>query len=304
MIIPTYPVSGIVTKRAYLGGMGKSALVLGGGGITGIAWMMGVLKGLLDSGVDISDAGTVLGTSAGSVCGTLLLSRDPDELFDEQAKLSDKELGGSFSAAAMVRALPQMVSTGGPIERRRKIGQLSMHAHQWRGPDRVELIRARLGVQDWPKGRDLRITAMNAETGELVIFTADSGVDLVRAVAASCAVPMVWPPVEIDGQHYVDGGVRSPTNIDLVKDVDALLVLSPLPVSTTRYHSVSSQLQRAHALRSVVISPDREARRAMGFRVLDPARSPQAIAAGIRQGELSAERVASMWPSYDSSGSR
>ncbi len=271
--------------------------MLGGGGITGIAWEMGVLKGLGEAGVDVRNADTILGTSAGSVVGTLLLCRDLDELDSEQNKLSDKALGGTFSPGAMVRAIPQMVSTGGPIERRRRIGQVSMRAHQWRGPDRVEVIRERLGVSEWPPGRDLRIAAMNAETGEIVVFDSTSGVDLVRAVAASCAVPMVWPPVEIDGHFYIDGGVRSPTNIDLVTDADAMLVLSPLPVSTTRYHSVRSQLRRAGALQRVVITPDREARWAMGYRVLDPSRSPQAIAAGIRQGIESAPRVAAMWPS-------
>jgi NTE family protein len=277
--------------------MGKSALVLGGGGITGVAWEMGVIKGLYEAGVDVRSADTVIGTSAGSVVGTLVLCRDLDELNSGPERLNDKELGGNFSPGALLRAVPQMVSTGGPIERRRRIGKVALAAHERKGPDRVELLRERLEVTDWPKGRDLKVTTVCCETGELVVFDSTSGVDLVRAVAASCAVPMVWAPVEIDGLHYIDGGVRSPTNIDLAKGAETLLVLSPLPVSTTRYHSVREQLHRVNPKKRVVLTPDADARKAMGYRVLDPSRSPQAIAAGERQGAEAAARVAAMWPS-------
>jgi NTE family protein len=75
-------------------------------------------------------------------------------------------------------------------------------------------IAARLPIHEWPRCR-LLVTAIDAETGELVRFDERSGVALIDAVSASCASPGLWPSVLIDGRRYVDGGIRSRTNADL-----------------------------------------------------------------------------------------
>ena len=79
----------------------------------------------------------------------------------------------------------------------------------------------------WPKPR-LLIVAVDTETGEEYIMDRTSGVSLVDAVAASCAVPGIWPPVTIAGHRYMDGGVRSATNADLAHGYDRILILNPL----------------------------------------------------------------------------
>src|SRR6478752_1454482 len=173
----------------------RTALVLGGGGITGIAWELGLLAGLAEAGVDLSSADLVVGTSAGSVVGAQLTSGDHPAF-------------------------------------RRRIGALALAAEKaGRTPseqERLDVIGARLISPEWPE-RPFAVTAVDAETGEFRTFDRSSGVPLVSAVAASCAVPGVYPPVSIGGRRYIDGGMRSAANADLAKGYDRLVVLAPIP---------------------------------------------------------------------------
>jgi NTE family protein len=93
------------------------------------------------------------------------------------------------------------------------------------------VIAARLPAADWPE-RDLRIAAVDAVTGEVVIFTRGSGVRLADAVAASCAVPGIWPPATVGDHRYVDGGVRSSTNADLAAGAGQILLITPTLADT------------------------------------------------------------------------
>src|SRR2546430_15156041 len=86
---------------------------------------------------------------------------------------------------------------------------------------------ARRAVRGWP-ATPLRLTGVGVESGEFRAFDRDSGVALVTAVAASAAVPGIWPPVTIDGRRYMDGGVRTVTNADLASDHDRVLLLVPI----------------------------------------------------------------------------
>jgi NTE family protein len=87
---------------------------------------------------------------------------------------------------------------GDPAELRRRIGALALTADTVPESDRLAVIRARLPMHDWPDGA-LAVLAVDAHTGEPCVFTRDSGVALVEALAASCAVPGIWPPVRILG---------------------------------------------------------------------------------------------------------
>ncbi|HEX7740368.1 MAG TPA: patatin-like phospholipase family protein, partial [Marmoricola sp.] len=124
-------------------------------------------------------------------------------------------------------------------------------------------------------------------TGRLRVFTRDSGVDLIHAVAASCAVPIVWPPVRIDGVAYIDGGMRSPTNADLATGADRVIVIAPLARSFSKHTAITAQLARLRAsepaLRASVVTPDPEALDAIGKNVLDPTKRSDAARAGYRQ---------------------
>lgn len=276
--------------------MTSTALVLGGGGVTGIAWELGILRGLADAGLDLTGADTVIGTSAGSVVGAQVTGdRGIEELYDAQLEPPDDEIGARVARLTMARLVPPMVLPGTLDRKLRRIGRMSMRSHPPGGRERIELIRARIGVTAWPD-RDLRIAAVEAETGAFTVFDRTSGVDLVDAVAASCAVPLVWPAVTIDGRHYVDGGFRSTANVDLARGAGAVVVLAPLPQAFSRATSIRTQLAATGAARTAVVTPDRQALADIGRNVLDAARRADAARSGRRQAAEVAERVRRTWP--------
>ena len=262
---------------------GRTALVLGGGGITGIAWEVGVLVGLARAGVDVTDAETVVGTSAGSVVGSQVTSGLPlESLYAEQLSPPDAEIGGRLGRLAALKLVPPYVLPESGRDKLRRVGALALKAHPPGSADREAVIRSRLPVHDWPD-RDLRITAVEAETGRFTVFDRDSGVDLVSVVAASCAVPTVWPPVAIDGHHYVDGGMRSTANLDLVAGAERVVVLGPLPRSFSKRTSLRAQLETVAPHEWSVITPDAEALADFGKNLCDPARRADAARSGLRQ---------------------
>jgi NTE family protein len=276
--------------------MTATALVLGGGGITGIAWELGILKGLADTGVDVTGADTVTGTSAGSVVGAQVTgTRSLDEVYATQLDPPDHEIGARVGRATMLRLVPPMLVPGSEQRKLRRIGRMSMRAHPPGGAERLEVIRSRLGDVPWPD-RDLRITAVEAETGTFTVFDRGSGVELVPAVAASCAVPLVWPAVAIGGRHYLDGGMRSTANVDLARGADVVIVLAPLPQAFSKSTSIKAQLARTGARHWVVVTPDDQALADIGRNVLDPAKRTTAARTGLRQAADVAEAVRRVWP--------
>jgi NTE family protein len=276
--------------------MTRTALVLGGGGVTGIAWELGILRGFADAGVDVTTADIVIGTSAGSVVGAQVTGeRTLDEVYATQLEPPDHEIGARVGRTTMMRLLPPMLVPGSEARKLRRIGRMSMRAHPPGGAERIEVIRSRLGDVPWPD-RDLRITSFEAETGKFVVFDRDCGVELVLAVAASCAVPLVWPAVGIDGRHYLDGGMRSTSNVDLARGADVVVVLAPLPQAFSRATSIRAQLERAGARRSVVVVPDQQALVDIGRNVLNPAKRADAARSGRRQAADLVEKVRRAWP--------
>ena len=155
------------------------------------------------------------------------------------------------------------------------------------------MIRSRIEVTTWPE-RDLRVTAVDAETGGFVVWDRTSGVDVVHAVASSCAVPIVWPAVEIGSRAYIDGGMRTPANADLAHFADRVVVLAPIPRGVSGHSDVRRQLRRLPAERALVV-PDGEARRTFGRNVLDPAKRADAARTGLRQSAEVADRLAAVW---------
>src|SRR6478735_5561608 len=275
--------------------MTQTALVLGGGGITGIAWELGILKGLADAGVDLSGADRVIGTSAGSVLGARVTSGAPlDELYESQLAPPDHEIGATFGRGTVVRMMLPLLLPGAPHKKRRRIGKAALKAHPAGGAERVEVIRSRIGVEKWPD-RDLRVTSVEAETGRSVVFDQDSGVDIVHAVAASCAVHLVWPAVTIDGKHYVDGGMRSTATVDLARGADVVVVIAPLPQSFSKATSIRTQLGKTGASRTAVVTPDEQALADIGRNVLDPAKRADAARSGLRQAATVVDKVRAAW---------
>src|SRR5271156_1900797 len=210
--------------------MNDRALVLGGGGVAGIAWMTGLLFGLNEEGVDLRNADLILGTSAGSAVGAQLgCPISLEELYRRQVDpaLQTREIRPNPRLLQqLLKAFPTVAAPGDREELTRKVGQWALRAPTVTEAERRSVVANRLPAHAWPD-RLLRITAVDTETGETRIFDRLSGTSLVDAVAASCAVPGVWPPVTIDGRRYMDGGVRSSDNADLAKGYARIVILSP-----------------------------------------------------------------------------
>jgi NTE family protein len=275
---------------------GGRGLVLGGGGVTGIAWMTGLLAGLAEAGIDLTSADVVVGTSAGSVVGAQILSGPTlEDLYAAQLTDPTGELAARMGATAMLRFITAALWPGDEQRARARLGRAALKARTVPEAERRAVIERRLPSASWPE-RSLLITSVDAETGELRVFDRDSGVPLPAAVAASCAVPLVWPPITIGGRRYMDGGVRSATNADLAAGCDRVVVLAPITYALRRSTRIASQLASlGTSIQSVVISPDAQARKAIGGNVLDPAHRVASARAGHAQSAVVAESVAAVW---------
>nr|CEL22419.1 Phospholipase, patatin family protein [Kibdelosporangium sp. MJ126-NF4]CTQ89274.1 Phospholipase, patatin family protein [Kibdelosporangium sp. MJ126-NF4] len=265
--------------------------MLGGGGVAGIAWMTGLLAGLAAAGNDVTRADLVVGTSAGSTVAAQLGSGlSLDELYARQvdpalqtAEIDPGDIDFEAYAADMTQAIGSMSSE---TEARAAIGRLAMAARTVPEADRRAVIEARLPSHEWPSFA-LKIVAVDAETGETRVFGNDSGVGLVDAVAASCAVPGVWPTVTIGDRRYVDGGVRTIDNADLAAGHQRVVILLPLGTfslvpSSTPFDRVVAELNAD----VTVISPDEASLEAIGANPLNPETRAPAAKAGRAQAQV------------------
>ncbi|TNC23515.1 patatin-like phospholipase family protein [Amycolatopsis alkalitolerans] len=278
--------------------MTRRGVVLGGGGVAGIAWETGYLTGLIEAGRSVLDADLLVGTSAGSTVAAQITSGiGLPELYQRQVdpSLQAPELPAALDAEAMSELFGSAyVEATGPLDMRRRIGALALRAPTVPEAERRAVIAARLPRHSWP-ALDLRIVAVDAHTGEERVFDKDSGVDLVDAVAASCAVPATWPPVTIGARRYVDGGVRSLENADLAAGCERVLVFQVMEVPES--HELDDQVStlRASGARVTVIRPDEAAKAALGPNLLDPAVRGPAAKAGHEQGRREAAGLAWFW---------
>ena len=285
--------------------MGTRALVLGGGGVIGIAWEVGVVAGLDEKGLSVAGADLIVGTSAGSVVGSqLALGKTPADIVamvsepvenDGMLDVSDLDLealGKIFTKWATAPQFTQDVCA--------EIGALAASARtipeeQWIGPF---LERASDG---WPE-RPLKLTAVDVGDGSFTVWDRESGVDLGRAVASSCTVPGLFAPVTINGRRYMDGGVRSIASADLAAGYETVLVIAPIstqpagigPVVLRDLNSEVADLRRDGATVETVL-PDEASLAAFGPNMMDPTFREPALQAGLRQGREAAERVRALW---------
>ena len=180
---------------------GERALVLGGGGSTGNAWLIGVIAGLFDAGLDVTTADLTIGTSAGSTAAAQIAGATPTELFAAILAAAPQQRTGPVGsdrgrvpirpvADHMERISKIIASAEDAADMRRRMGAAALEMDaasdgSWQTRWRAT-VAARLPSQLWPE-RAVLITAVDAHTGKPVVFDRHSGVDLVDAVAASCA---------------------------------------------------------------------------------------------------------------------
>ncbi|MGW9047177.1 patatin-like phospholipase family protein [Streptomyces lydicus] len=280
--------------------MAGTALVLGGGGLTGIGWEVGILAGLADAGIDLADADVVIGTSAGSIVGAHLASRrrSLEELYEHQltAPAADGP-AARMGPAALARFAAIAVRSRDAVSFGARMGKLALAARTASEEQQREAITRTLGgLTDWP-ARRLMITAVDVATGQRTAFDDTSGVRLLDAVGASCAVPGIYPPVTIDGTRWIDGGVHSSANADLAAGYDRVVVIAPMPVSGGPIEGPRAQAARLvrQGARVCVITPDRAARSAFGRNVLDATKRADAARAGRRQAAAHVPEIHPIW---------
>lgn len=269
------------------------ALVLGPGSHVGTAWMAGLAYGLRRHGVDLAEADLIVGTSAGAIVGSLLATgQDPGRLAtsarpDAHRLRPDPARMGAVLAVLGDRSLQ-------PGEARRRVGRLALEYTDPQADEALIAGRAALiGADAWPERR-LVLTAVDATTGEPVVWGRDSGVPLVHAVAASSAFPGAAPPVSIDGRRYMDGALRSGPNADLAGGARTLVVVEPMAHLFPR-EPLNQQLAAVGADTVVTIGPDPASVRAFGSDMGDLAAWEPAYQAGLRQADDLDTQLRSTW---------
>ncbi len=276
----------------------STALVLGGGGVAGIAWELGVLDALANVGVDLRAADRIIGTSAGAAVGAQLRTGESlESLCARQLVPANQsaELQVDSSLDALIEQFAACFD-GAPdeIEVRRRLGGVALGAPTVEESARLAVIESRLSSHEW-SNHELLVTAVDAFTGEFKVFDRNSGVALVSAVAASCAVPGIWPPVTIGDSRFIDGGVRSGTNADLAEGCDVIVIVTPFAGGFGPTVEAEAAALREQGAIVEVIAADDGSTEAFGTNVLDPATRGPSLREGRRQGAIEVERIAKVW---------
>jgi NTE family protein len=275
----------------------KRALVLAGGGLAGIAWETGILLGIADesprTATALRQSDVLVGTSAGSTVAAQLGSGlGLDALFDRQTAATSTELNPDTGIEEITELFLAAMLTPNTTkaEKLKKIGAVALSTATVTEAVRRNVIAQRLPSPDWPD-RVLRIPAIDTATGELVTFDRNSGVGLVDAVAASCAVPGVWPAVTIGDRRYMDGGVGSSVNMVLANDCDVAVVLVPSGRAVPSPFGAGAAEEVEAFGGAFGVFADDDSLAAFGPNPLDPAcRKPSALA-GREQGRRVAAEI-------------
>lgn len=282
--------------------MTQTALVLAGGGSTGNAWIIGVVAGLLDGGLDVTGADIMIGTSAGATSSAQLSVLSPAELFEAALAPVPASIGPAHTQAAadnMARTAAIIAEAADAADMRRRMGAAAIaldpdgdkSAH-WRG-----IVARRLPSAEWPD-RTLKITAVDARTGVPVVFDRDSGVDIADAIAASCSSGFAYA---IGEDRYIDGGYRRNENADLAAGCERVLVLSPFGGRTRHPLSWGTDLAtqvaelRESGSRVATVFPGEGTERMLGATAMDLSLRADAARAGFGQGRSLADPLAGFW---------
>jgi NTE family protein len=297
--------------------MATRALVLGGGGPVGIAWESGLVSGFAEAGVDLSDADFIMGTSAGSFVGArLALGEDARGMVrpflaakevGERAVSQTRPAGPPPDLNFLMRKMAEASAGDRPGEEvRKEIGAWAAEQLVMSEEAFIQTFGrafSSLPETTWPAKR-YACTAVDIETGGFRLWDNDSGVGVTRAVASSCSVPGVYPPITIDGRRYMDGGMRSGTNADMAKGHDLVVVVAlrldagASPEAAARLRApLERELKvlRDGGARVELITPDDASQAAFGPNLMDPRRRGPAAEAGLAQGRAGAAGLAEVW---------
>ena len=280
------------------------ALVLGGGGVVGVGWQVGLLTGLREAGADLAGATAIVGTSAGALVGALLSGgRDVTDALASLAALGQSIGPGTLAAGdeAFLSAMRQASLDTDPRQALRAIGRAAQEASMLAEDVYLGLFGTLDGTA-WPAG--FRCTATDTDTGDLVVWDQGSGVPLLQAVAASCSVPVLFPTVTIKGRRYTDGGILSHLNATAAPPADVLVVLSCHPLGSRGAGGAGSLA--ASVTPDAELAPLRETRRLVAVEpdfsdseapadMMDLNLAIQAFQVGEWQAEREAAAIKAAW---------
>ncbi|MFJ9779206.1 patatin-like phospholipase family protein [Amycolatopsis sp. NPDC101161] len=281
------------------------SLVLGGGGAVGVGWQIGFLTGLRKSGIDLAGAEAIVGTSAGALVGALLAGGR--EVTDALAGLAalGQDIAPDLLAsgnAAFLNALRQASFGNDPRQALRILGRASREATT-PSRDAYNALFSSLDDIPWPAG--FRCTSIDVETGDLVVWSQESGAALRDAVAASCCVPLLFPTVVIEGRHHMDGGVLSHLNLPAAPPSDVVVVLSCHPLGSPGDSALATSIAGANeelarlrdTARVLAIEADFSEIEAPPHMLMDPNLAVHALQIGERQALREFETIRSAWNS-------
>jgi len=277
----------------------------------GIAWESGIAAGLAEAGVLLAEADLIVGTSAGSVVGAqLALGRRPQDMVQAQVarrQAAAESQGPAPASPPDLTPLMEMMmraysASGSPEALRAEIGAFALNAKTAPEAAIVANFERMLGSASWPDRRFV-CTAVDALDGSFRTWDRDSGVELSRAVASSCAVPGIFPPISINGRRYMDGGMRSGTNADLARGHDSVVIISLAGGAGT---DMRAEMARQRLEREIdglergggaveLIVPDEDSRQAIGINPMDARRNAGAAESGACQGKAEASRLRDFW---------
>jgi len=302
----------------------RIGIALGAGGVVGASWIIGALDALeARTGFRAADAATVLGTSSGSLIGALAAAEVTTAAMAAHASgESHDELAGLAEIDATALRVARMPLPIGPGSMRLALSgrnpAVRIAGLLPRGIVRTDAIRElvdRAIGDSWPTPR-LRIVACDYSSGERVVFGGGGGGAVAaspgEAVAASCAIPAFYEPVRIGERRYVDGGVHSHSNLDLLLDggLDTVICLNPMSspawvsgggvreriIAARRRRSAATlerevALLRAAGTRVLVLEPAFADLAAMGTNMMARDRRAEVIAAARASTERTLRRI-------------
>jgi NTE family protein len=267
--------------------------------------------------VRLADADLFVGTSAGSIVGAMLAHGRPTaELLATQHAIASEDAprgttDGAYDLAPLIQQFIKLYTSDAPPQQlRAEIGQFALQAKVAMAEDEwLETFRTSdlIATGEWPT-KPYICTAVDAESGEFVAWSKEKGVPIARAIASSCCVPGIFPPITINGRKYIDGGMKSATNAELAAGHDRVIVVSVtagMERAATAFPAIAERAKKRMddelgAITSAggevkMIIPDAESQAAFGTNLMDFNRRGEIADAGLRQGKLEAAALREFW---------
>ncbi|MDP1632440.1 MAG: patatin-like phospholipase family protein [Caulobacter sp.] len=286
--------------------MTTRALVLGGGGPVGIAWETGLIAGLAEAGVDVSQADWILGTSAGSVVGAqMALGRRPEAMLHAEFAAAERAKEAQAKGPGKAPDLMPLMAIMGrrppagdmPTDLMIELGQLSLGAQTVSEEVFIAGFGPLAEEQPWPER--YACTAVDTASGEFQVWSSQTAAPLGRGVASSCSVPAIFPAITIDGRRYMDGGMRSGTNADLARDHGKVVIVAVMPpafapMMMPRLEAEMTTI-RDQGGDPLLLVPDAGSGEAFGMNLMDSSNREAVARAGFAQGQAEAARLGAFW---------